>query len=140
MGLGNLADVGYTWPVLGTAVLPGFTMSGLGFHPCLAGHTEGGCTQQGWQWAISPPCAGILLAPWEGVHIVRVVVVFLPPHAQLYRCNWDWGWCWPNEDSGGGCLKVRSFDFLVSFAASTLPQKFPNETGAPEKEKRPDQP
>jgi len=31
-------------------------------------------------------------------------------------------------------LEVRSFAFLVSFAASTLPQKFPNETWAPEKE------
>jgi hypothetical protein len=31
-------------------------------------------------------------------------------------------------------LKVRSFAFFGSFAASTLPLKFPNTTGAPEKE------
>ena len=31
-------------------------------------------------------------------------------------------------------MEVRSFAFFGSFAASMLPQKFPNETGAPEKE------
>ena len=31
-------------------------------------------------------------------------------------------------------LKVRSFAFFGSFATSTLPLKFPNTTGAPEKE------
>jgi hypothetical protein len=31
-------------------------------------------------------------------------------------------------------LEVWSFGFLVSFAASTFPQKFSNETGAPKRE------
>jgi len=34
-------------------------------------------------------------------------------------------------------LKVQSFAFFGSFAASTLLLKFPNTTGAPEKEKFP---
>jgi len=34
-------------------------------------------------------------------------------------------------------LEVQSFAFLVSFVAGTLPQKFPNETGAPKKENFP---